>query len=239
MQAILLAAGMGRRFGGRDNKAKINILGDTLFLHCLQALKEANIHKLIVVTGYNYEAFEEYITLHKGNIEIVFIRNHDYETTNNIWSLYLAKEHLTADDTLLIESDLIFDRTLLKRVVENKASNIAVVSKLEDWMDGTTVLLENEKISRMVSKQEFCMENYDRSFKTVNIYKFSQAFLRDQYIPALQQYIRLNGKKDYYEMALKRLIDKKETTIMAHVISEKWYEIDTEEDLKLARALFN
>lgn len=238
MQALVLAAGMGSRLGKKINKWMVNVSGLTLFEHCVEALRNAGISQMIVVTGYNYDEFERYIREHSSGIEVSFVRNMDYKSTNNIWSLYLAKEYLAMDDTILIESDLIFDKYLIKELVEFSSPDVAIVAKLEEWMDGTTVLLNGSKIETIVGKKEFVKENFDKSYKTVNIYKFSKEFLKDEYIPQLKSYIQKFGKNEYYEIALKQLVELQRIDLRAFEVNSSWYEIDTEDDLSVAKKIF-
>ena len=74
--------------------------------------------------------------------------------------------------------------------------------------------------------------------KTVNIYKFSNAFLKDVYLPEIEKYISLYGKQEYYEMALGNVIKSQCGLIKGMVIRSQWYEIDTIEDLEEAKKRF-
>lgn len=238
MQALILAAGMGRRLGSKLNKCMIEINGISLFERFVQALRIAGVFKLTVVTGYNADALERFILAHTDGFDVRFVRNEEYETTNNIWSLYLAQEVLGSDDTILMESDLIFHQDLLKTLAETPSPNIAVVAKLERWMDGTTVLLNGLNVLRFISKEDFDPYNFAVSYKTVNIYKLSKDFLKCKYIPALKSCIEKNGKEQFYESALKKLVTLPEVNLQALILDSKWYEIDTESDWKYAADYF-
>lgn len=232
MQALLLAAGMGKRLGRNINKCMLVVHGCSLFEHTVEALKIAGITRIIVVTGYHAQELETFISNHALGMDVVFVRNTDYQTTNNIWSLYLAKDYFLQDDTLLLESDLIYDRTLLKKLVAQPEENVAVIAKWKDWMDGTTVTLKSEsnRIDKFFSKAEFDNSLSEYLFKTVNIYKFSKDFIKNHYVPLLEKYILLHGKNDYYEIILGHLIAQG-TALFGYLISNDWYEIDTELDL--------
>ena len=64
------------------------------------------------------------------------------ETTNNIYSLYMAKDVLAQDDTILLESDLIYDKKIIRELIDNPEKNLCVVSPFENWMDGTVTVLD-------------------------------------------------------------------------------------------------
>ncbi len=238
MQALMLAAGMGKRLDTQINKCMVQVANKSLFEHAVNAIKNAGISKLIVVTGYNADKLESFILQHSVGMQVVFVRNEDYHVTNNIWSLYLAHEYFSLDDTVLLESDLIFDEMCIRELMVLQHPNVAVVAKYESWMDGTTVILNKNSIQKFVSKQEFQHEDFDVSYKTVNIYKFSKEFIRGIYVPALYAHIEKNGKNHYYEMVLRELVQSENVHIYPSIIQDRWFEIDTAEDLIIARKLF-
>ena len=152
----------------------------------------------------------------------------------------MAREQLSRDDTILIESDLVFDKELLQTVVQSPACDIAVVSKYKPWMDGTVVTVtEDGRIGAFIEKQDIERKSADIYYKTVNIYKFSRCFLQQSYIPCMEEYITTHGKNQYYEMVLKELTKSDRLRLNAFIIDElKWYEIDTKEDLARAVSIF-
>lgn len=238
MQALMLAAGAGLRMGSAFNKCMVQINGCSLFEHTINALKCADISRMVVVTGYRAAELEEFMSTHVSDIKLSFIRNEEYEATNNIWSLYLAKEEFSRDDTILLESDLIYRKELLRTLARAPFKDAAVVSPLEKWMDGTTVMLEDGKIQRFLTKEERQSEDPSKLFKTVNIYKLSKGFIQSQYIPFLDTFIKDTGKNQYYEMALRELAATQSLALDAFILQDKWYEIDTPDDLQCARKLF-
>ena len=105
------------------------------------------------------------------------MHNPIYDKTNNIYSLALAKQQMMEDDTLLLESDLIFDSEMLDILVKHPDSNLALVAKYETWMDGTMVRIDDDRnIVNFIPKKAFKYSDTDKYFKTVNIYKFSKDF---------------------------------------------------------------
>lgn len=144
----MLAAGMGRRmkkYTKNHTKCMIEVGGKTLLERVVEALTEAGITKLIMVIGYEAEALQDYIEKKHFSIEIEYVYNEEYATTNNIYSLYMAREWLTKDDTILLESDLVFEKGIIKDIVDSKEKNIVVAAKYEQWMDGTMVLLDAKR----------------------------------------------------------------------------------------------
>ncbi len=243
MQALMLAAGMGKRLGKYTEactKCMVEVGGRTLLDRAVEALRLAGITKFILVVGWECDKLVRYVQEHITGMEFEFVYNYDYAETNNIYSLYLARENLARDDTLLMESDLIFDKELLREIVQDPHKDIVTVAPYEPWMDGTvTTLSEDGTIRAFIEKKDFLFQNADTYYKTVNIYKFSKEFSRKQYIPFLEAYVTAYGKNQYYEKVLKVLAYLSQTHLKAFVLHDvSWYEIDNAWDLDIADTLF-
>ncbi|MGI6329249.1 MAG: aminotransferase class I/II-fold pyridoxal phosphate-dependent enzyme [Bacilli bacterium] len=244
MQAIILAAGKGSRlnkYTKENTKCLLKVNGETLLERMIRALKKAGIKKLIMVVGYKKENVKKYVQEKIKDIEVVFIDNDDYEITNNIYSLYLAKEYLKSKDTILLESDLIFEEDIIKDLVKSPYQNVAVVAKYKQWMDGTTVLIDQEdNIKLFIEKEDLNYLDIDKHYKTVNIYKFSQEFSQNFYLPFLEAYIKTYGKNNYYELVLKVIAQLKNSNLKAFKLENQvWYEIDDSQDLDIASTIFS
>lgn len=248
MQAIILAAGMGKRLGRytkEGTKCMVPINGKTLIEYTIESLVANNISKLVMVIGYKGNVLKNFISekFNSSNLngmKIEYIENPVYDKTNNIYSLFLAKEELANDDTLLLESDLIFKPSIISNLIKSKDKNLAVVSHFESWMDGTCTLLDDKnEITRILDKSHFNWNDIDQYYKTVNIYKFSKDFSANYYIPFLEAYQKAFGKNEYYEQVLKVLSFLSVTSLKGFVVSgEDWYEIDDPADLSIAENKF-
>ena len=245
MQAIILAAGMGRRLGKytQDNtKCMVEVNGVKLIDRLLRQLLKVDLSRVIIVVGYKGDNLKQYITSHYANskLNIEFYDNPIYDKTNNIYSLWLVRKQMEEDETLLIESDLIFSDRMIPMIVNDKRPNIALVAKYETWMDGTMVCLDDDNhITNFVSKKAFRYEDVDKYYKTVNIYKFSQNFTQNIYVPFLDAYCKALGNNEYYEQVLRvvTMLDKSNLEAL-EIGSEKWYEIDDVQDLNIAETIF-
>lgn len=244
MQAIILAAGMGRRLGEytKDNtKCMLPVNGVRLIDRVLNQLSHHNLKRVVIVVGYEGRKLIEYIgNRYDDRLKIEYVNNPIYDKTNNIYSLALAKDQLQEDDTLLLESDLIFEDSLLDIIIEDAYPNLALVSKYETWMDGTMVRINDDnEILNFVPKKAFRYKDVGSYYKTVNIYKFSKEFLKEQYVPFLEAYSRAMGNNEYYEQVLRILTALDRTGLKALPIGDrKWYEIDDVQDLDIAEAIF-
>lgn len=244
MQAIILAAGMGRRLGEltkNNTKCMLEVNGVRLIDRYLRQLSKYSLDRIVIVVGYEGQKLIDYIHANYPDINIEFVNNPIYDKTNNIYSLALAKDYLCADDTILMESDLIVEDGIIDKLLNHTDKDLALVAKYEQWMDGTMVRIDdNRRILQFIPKSGFRYEEADDYYKTVNIYKFSREFSSKQYIPFLEAYCKVMGNNEYYEQVLSVLTLLQNTTLRALPIgNEKWYEIDDVQDLDIASTLFS
>ena len=243
MQAIILAAGMGRRLGEytqNNTKCMVPVNGVKLIDRMMRQLKKLDLKRVVIVVGYEGQKLMDYLGTDWNGLKIEYVNNPIYDKTNNIYSLALAKKQLQEDDTLLLESDLIFDDEMLELLAANKEPNLALVAKYESWMDGTMVRLDEENnIVNFIPKAAFKYSDIGFYYKTVNIYKFSKEFSKEKYIPFLEAYSKAVGNNEYYENVLRIISFLNSHDLKALPITdEKWYEIDDKQDLDIAEALF-
>lgn len=243
MQAIILAAGMGKRLGEltkANTKCMVKVNGVTLIERVLRQLDLLDLNRIVLVIGYEGQKVRDYVSTLEINTKIEYVENKVYDKTNNIYSLALAKQQLQEDDTLLLESDLIFDSKMLDLILNNEYPNLALVAKYETWMDGTMVCIDGENdIVNFVTKDAFQYDSIENYYKTVNIYKFSKQFSISKYVPFLDAYIKAVGNNEYYENVLRIIsfLNTKELKALP-ITAEKWYEIDDKQDLDIAEAIF-
>lgn len=242
MQAIILAAGMGRRLGeftADNTKCMLEVNGTRLIDRMLRQLGTLGLERIIIVTGYEGAKLRAYLEANHADLPLVFVNNPDYDKTNNIYSLWLTRGYMAETDTLLLESDLIFDDRILLEAVNSLHPDVALVAKYQTWMDGTMVRIDDDhNILNFIPKKDFKYEEVDSYYKTVNVYRLSREFSVDHYLPFLEAYIKVLGQNEYYEQVLRviTLIDK--AGIKALPISYPWYEIDDVQDLRIAETIF-
>lgn len=244
MQAMILAAGMGKRLGKYTEdgtKCMVRVNGKSLIERALEALIRVGIKRVVLVVGYRADRLRGFLQGRYPELDIVYVLNEIYETTNNIYSLWLARDHLGADDTLLLESDLIFQPQILEKLLADPEPNLAVVSKFEAWMDGTVTMVDDERnIVSVIDKSAFKWKRVEEYYKTVNIYKFSRNFSKSYYLPFLEAYLTAFGHNRYYEQVLKVLALLEDVRFKALPVSgRRWYEIDDPNDLSVAETIFS
>ena len=244
MQAIILAAGMGKRLKeltSHATKCMVEVNGVSMIARALSQLDALNLQRIVLVVGYEGQKLMDFVNSLDIRTPIEYVNNDVYYKTNNIYSLFLAREHLVQDDTLLLESDLIFEDAVLQRLLDNPYPSLALVSKFESWMDGTVVTLdEDNNILRFLGKKDFNFRDIDQYYKTVNIYKFSKQFSESHYVPFLEAYSKALGNNEYYEQVLKVITFLDKPEIKAERLdNELWYEIDDVQDLNIAESIFS
>lgn len=244
MQVLIPAAGMGSRLGTyTQNKTKcmVEVAGVTLIERALNILVKKNISRIVIIVGYEKNSLIELLGNEYSGVPIKYITNEIYDKTNNIYSIFLAKEELVKDDTILLESDLIFEEGVIDKLIADNNPNVAIVDKYQRWMDGTVVNInEDFDITNFISGKSFDYNHVDTYYKTVNIYKFSKEFLTYKYVPFLDAYSKALGDNEYYEQVLKviALLEEKELKALP-LKGESWYEIDDVQDLDNAEVIFS
>lgn len=234
---------MGRRLGeftANNTKCMLQVNGIRLIDRMLSQLQRLALDRIVIVTGYEGDNLKRHLNGRYADWPIVFVDNPVYDKTNNIYSLWLARQYMTEDDTLLLESDLIFDDRILAAAVNSEYPNVALVARYQTWMDGTMVKIDDDNnIVNFIPKKNFEYSDVASYYKTVNIYRLSRGFCIEHYLPFLEVYIKVIGKNEYYEQVLRviTLIDK--ANIKALPIGDApWYEIDDVQDLRIAETVF-
>ena len=242
-KAVILAAGVGNRLRpltDRLPKCLVPVNGVPILVNTLTHLADSGIRETVIVIGHLKEIILERIGDRFRGMKITYVESERYATTNNIYSLWLAREYLD-EDVLLLEADVYFERELLDSLLRARGENHAVVAHHQSWMSGTVVRLdEHDNIETMVeSRQQGPDFDYSNTFKTVNIYRFGGRFLREHFLPCLDATITLGNVHDYYETVLNELCNQNGLTLAAVRCDDiSWIEIDNQDDLTAANYLF-
>ncbi|HUM83793.1 MAG TPA: aminotransferase class I/II-fold pyridoxal phosphate-dependent enzyme [Lachnospiraceae bacterium] len=243
MQAIILAAGMGKRLQEltkNNTKCMVKVNGVTLIDRMLHQIQNQQVSRIVIVVGYEGQKLIDYIKTLDIKTPVEYVWNRIYDKTNNIYSLALASEWLSKEDTLLFESDSIFEDSVLDVLIKDPRPTLALVDKYESWMDGTCLkLAEDDSIEAVVPGKKFRFDEIEDYYKTVNIYKFSREFSTSYYIPFLSAYEKALGENEYYEQVLRVITMLDKPVIKAKRLEgQKWYEIDNIQDLDIAESIF-
>jgi choline kinase len=227
--ACLLAAGTGSRLQPLTDsmpKCLTEINGWAILERLVNSLLQHGFKRLVVVVGHFEDCIQRFLDKYEGALTIDYITNPLYQTTNNIYSLWLARDEIQ-EPFLLIESDLIFDAFLLEDLLY--PDKIAV-SQVLPWMNGTTITMNSQ---HRVSAFDVgnVKDSSDIAYKTVNIYSLSRSSWR-KVIERLDLYISAGRLNEYYEMVFQEMIvDGSLSFECVFFDAECWYEVDTLEDL--------
>ena len=106
-------------------KSLLNIGERPLLQRSMDALIENGVREFVIVTGYLHEQIEEFVKKTYGaSISVRFIHNEVYDSTNNIYSLWLARPEAENEDFLLLDSDLLYDPKIVGEVLKCDAPNV-------------------------------------------------------------------------------------------------------------------
>ncbi len=242
-KAIILAAGSGRRlspFTDNAPKCLAPVNGVPILVNALTHLCASGIKETVIVVGHRKENIYDAIGNSFNEMKISYIESDRYETTNNIYSLWLAREHLT-EDIVLLEADVFFERLLLDRLLSYQNDNIAAVARYESWMSGTVVSLDKNGDVQALLETNLQPAGFDYSmvFKTLNIYLLRRDFLREQFVPRMEARISIGDVNQYYEVVFHASAYGRQHDLTAFVCDGiKWFEIDDENDRMNAEYLF-
>ena len=234
--ALLLAAGAGTRLLQQTDgfpKCLTEVCGTPILGRLLSCLVEEGFERLVVVVGHRGEQIREYLELHASGLQIHCIDCREYATTSNIYSLWLAREHVRAP-FVLIESDLVFDSRLLGLL---RVSDRIAVARCRPHMRGTTVSFDDS--GRVEAFAVGAVNVAGLAHKTVNMYSLSLPIWQEVG-RRLEKRIASGSVHDYYEVVFAYMAAEGLLPFQAvHFDDGRWCEIDTPDDLVVAQQLFS
>ena len=218
----------------------VKINGITLIERMLRQLDRYGMDRIIIVTGYKGDILKDYVQNLRINTPVVFVDNSDYRHTNNIYSLWLTREFLEEMDSLVLESDMIFEDRVIEKMLAVDNGCGTFVARPRPWMDGSIVKLDKDNnIVYFVDDEE--VKRIDPSYyhKIVSIYKFKKRYVSEKYMTYLNEYVKKNKDNNLYESLLKVIDLDVEKKIPAEILDEEqWYEINDIQDMDIAESMF-
>lgn len=241
--AVILAAGRGKRLrelSANRPKPLVEINGTSILWNLVQSIVANGLKRVVLVVGYKAEAIINHLKPFEHSIEIVYVRNEVYDTTNNIYSLWLARDYLDAG-FYLFEADIYFEPEIMSKLVQQTAENVMLIDHYTDRMNGTVVTCDSEnRITKMILKRDQTPGfDFTDTYKTVNFYRIGINFYRDFCRRKLAEYIDQNDVSSYYETIIKEGIAEGYKFAGLKANPCKWWEIDTRDDLQIAEKIFN
>ena len=235
--ALLLAAGTGSRLQPLTDdapKCLTEIDGIPILQRQVSCLHQWGVKRLVVVVGYLEHRIREFLDAWTGDLRIDYVVSPRYRTTNNIYSLWLARETIS-ESFLLLECDLVFEPFLLRDML---LPDKMAVARVQPWMMGSTVSLD--PFRRITDFRVGHSEVPDDSrYKTVNIYSLSLASWR-RVAERLDRRISADKVNDYYEVVFAEMVADGSLSFEPVLFDDgRWYEVDTLADLREAERLFS
>ncbi len=236
MKAIILAAGMASRLRPltlHTPKSLLTIDGKSLLQRSMDALIQNGIKDFVIVTGYLHEKIEAFVKeQYADTISVKFIYNNVYDSTNNIYSLWLARPEAEGEDFLLLDSDLLYDPQIITEVMANKAANVLTLIKHDLGEEEMKVVTDADGVIKEISKN--CNPS-DAAGESLGIEKIGK-----EYSAALYKELEVMMNKEhlenkFYELAFERLIPQGHTYNVLDVSHLFSCELDTVEDFENAK----
>lgn len=236
MIGVILAAGMAKRLRPLTDecpKCLLKVGQRTLLQRTVDAVVEAGINELVVVTGYRNSMIEDFLKTNYPSLTIHFIDNPDYAHNNNIFSLWLTRPYTEGKDFLLLDSDILFDPAIIPAVIEKNGSVLAL-NRHELGEEEIKVIVDDEECVKEISKVCSIQEAIGES---VGIEKITADYSKSLFLE-LQNMIVVEGLIDvFYEKAFERLIPQGHTFKIVDTTDFFSIELDTVEDFENAKKL--
>lgn len=242
-KAIVLVAGKGSRLQPLTKtmpKCLTEVNGKAILENALNILSQCDVRATSLVIGYLGSQIKERFGKSMGAMRIEYIENVRYAETNTSYSLWLAVKQLEDEsDLLVLEGDVFFDAEVIKETLRSPFPSLSVVDQYRPGLDGSFVDVDNGVIRDWVHKSQREPDfDIKTKHKTVNIHKFSNAFVENNLKPVLEQQVAEYEGNAPMEYVMRQLVTNGAVVHAHQVESGRWYEIDTTEELAVAESIF-
>lgn len=241
--AIILAAGRGSRLKElslAQPKPMTEVNKTSIISNLIRQLINLKVRHIVIVIGYLGSKLAEHILdKFSGQAEFVFVENPIFDKTNNIYSLYLAREYM-AHGFFLLEADVYCDFEITSALINHQETDVILADSYTKGMNGTVIKVDQASfVTKMYLKKDQTVSfNFSDALKTLNFYKLSQRFVDTFLRERLERHIDGADVNSYYEQIVKEAIDSGYLFYGLKPPKGRWWEIDTLEDLEIAEKMF-
>lgn len=235
MKTVILAAGISARLRPLTNstpKCLLKIASKTILERTLDNLLFYNLNDLIIVTGFHQEQIKDFISARYPHLNVTYIYNEVYDTTNNIYSLWLTKDYVKNNDILLLDSDILFDKRILELLLNSVYPNcLALRSDHKLSEEEIKIRLNNDRSIAEISK------TVDLKYavgESIGIEKFDAMFVEKLFQILDRKILKENQVKIFYEAAFQDAINSGEKIYAVDIGELKCIELDFAEDIERA-----
>lgn len=242
MQALVLAdmkqPGL-KSLSENNPTCMISICGFLIIEKMLKQLDEdRSISRIVLVVGDHKKELIDFVLQMKLNTEVVFVENDLYQESGTLYSVFRAREYLSMEDTIIMNSQLIMEKCLLEKALKKNKNNIVFVDSYKDWMTGEFASISQD--GNIFSFDKKIVEKLDGAYKVLGICKFNVDFIRKYYIPAMEMMISVLGTRLTYIAPLSAIVISDAVKIKAEYAGgASWREINTIEDVNQSEVIFS
>lgn len=226
MKAIIFNSGLGSRMANlTENNPKCMVKlynGETIFERQIRILSECGIKDFIITTGPFKEQLYE-VANKFNNLNFQFVANDDYKNTNYIVSMNNAYDYID-DDVLLLHGDLVFNKELVIKVLNNKNKSVCLFNEIKELPEKDFKGRFKDNKLKEVSINIFDKDCY--AFQP--LYKLSKSDIT-KWKDKVKEFVQDGNVKVYAENALNEITDNVEIYGMSYK-DDYIEEIDNEDD---------
>ena len=235
MKAVILAAGVASRLRPLTNdcpKCLLKVGNRSLLQRSMDALKQNGLSEFVIVTGYLHEQIEEFVKATYPDVKVTFIHNSIYDSTNNIYSLWLARPEADGEEILLLDSDLLYDPAIIRCVLDAPEENLLTLICHELGEEEMKVVVDANGAITALNKT---CNPADAIGESLGIERMGRSYTKALY-EELEVMMEKEGLSNiFYERAFERLLPKGHTYKVLDVTDLFSCELDTVEDFNTAK----